>query len=151
MIVAHLMEEVESELYGATEVHLRVLRTALSQVYRPRSCGIEYCPPDVVQFYKTQANMRYPFRAAYMDRFMVRIRAAREDLIVMTEPWHVECFKGLLQNGVWRETRVVSIIRYEQEHASVTKARVSLALMEFTRCQNRSALRTHSPLEIISP
>lgn len=146
--VAYVMEEVEPDLYEGTENYLKTLRSVLSQAnYSPRSCGIEHCPPDVVLFYQTQTNMRYPFRAAFMDQFIVRMKMMLGDMIVTTEFWHMECFKGLIRDGIWKGMRVINLERYENESAEITRVRVSLVLSEFTRCQSQSALKTHKVLE----
>ena len=147
-VVAHIMEEVEPELYGASATHLKIARAVLSRAsYRPRSHGIEHCPPDVVEYYRTQTNMRYPYRAAFTDSFTSRVRRLPGDIVVVTESWHRECFKGLLRNGVWDGMHVVEMLRHEGEDAPVAITRMTLELSELSRCPNRFASKIRKALE----
>jgi len=147
-VVAHIMEEVEPGLYADSANHLKIVRAVLSRAsYRPRSHGVEHCPPDVVEYYRTQTNMRYPYRAAFTDSFTNRVRRLPGDIVVATEPWHRECFKGLLRNGAWDGMHVIELLRQEGEDAPIATARMTLALSELNRCPNRFASKIRRVLE----
>jgi len=142
--VAYVMEEVEPEAYARTEHNLALLRTMLEHAgFRVRQRGVEYCPPALVDHFRTQTSRRYSFRAAYETTVLRRLRGAPGDIIVATEPWHVDCFRGLLRGGRWRDLPVLILEDWQAGDAKETARRIQRALAELNRWPNPSLSGTH--------
>ena len=143
--VAHVLEEVEPGRYGVGERNLKIVKQTLEGAgYRVRIHGIEHCVPDRVEFYQTQSNKRYPFRAAYADRVLSRLWGMPEDIIILTEEWHRECFKGLIVNGFWRDLPVVELRGWKDQPAQTVARKVTRMITELPECPKSSASRIPS-------
>ena len=147
---AHILEEVESEFYAESEKYLTRLRTILTRMgYAVRMHGIEHCIPHVVEFYRTQGNKRYPSRAAFSDHVLERIRGHEGDIVLLTAPWHRECFKGLIVDGTWNGLPVIEMWQRRNSKTPEIIAHVMRKITELPTCQKQSASKTRNVRETI--